>query len=360
MLPGNSSGMRREETMRLTRMPIEVATLLYLLTYIPYMLITRMLSTTSNEQLGRPLTGLETLPSVLIMSTLMLIVFIWLSGWARSAHQISVRGLNIPVPTGWTAIAGIGTSFLLFTVPLSLTFEGVSIPFIQLLMRGDVLIIAPLVDLVAGRKVRWYSWVALVLVGVALALTLWERGGLHLPALAIFAVVLYTIGYFMRLSVMTRVAKNDDEHAMRAYFVEEKIVAMPLAIVGLALVTISPLANQGAELNWGFVQVWSSDALPMLALMALAFLGVAIFAALILLDSRENTFCVPFERAASILAGVATAYLMTFMYGHPPPTRMEIIGMVLLIAALTLLSLAPRWSNAGASRARLDPASTRG
>jgi drug/metabolite transporter (DMT)-like permease len=336
--------------MSLTRLPIEAATLLYILTYVPYMLITRMLATTPNRELGRPLTGLETLPSVLIASTVFLVLFIWLSGWVRSAHHVEIAGVRVPSPTKWTAVAGVGTSFLLFTVPLSLTFEGVSIPFIQLLMRGDVLIIAPLVDLIAGRKVRWWSWIALVLVSFALALTLWERGGLNMPPLAIFAVVLYTIGYFMRLAVMTRVAKNGDENAMRGYFVEEKIVAMPLAIIGLALVTLSPLASQGAELQWGFIDVWTSEALPLLMLLAFVFLGVAIFAALILLDPRENTFCVPFERAASILAGTITAYVMTFLFDHPPPTRMEIVATVLLIAAITLLSLAPRWSEAATAR----------
>ena len=41
--------------MRLTRLPIEITTLFYLLMYVPYMMITRALSTTPNEELGRPL-----------------------------------------------------------------------------------------------------------------------------------------------------------------------------------------------------------------------------------------------------------------------------------------------------------------
>lgn len=340
--------MRHE--MRLTRLPIEITTLLYLAMYVPYMMITRALSTTPNADLGRPLSGLESLPATLIISTVMLGVFVWLSGWWKSAHHIMVGGWRIPFPTKWTALAGVGTSLLLFTVPLSLTFEGVSIPFIQLIMRGDVLVIAPLVDLISGRKVRWYSWVALAMVCVALGLTLWERGGLHMPALAILAVVLYTIGYFMRLSVMTRVAKNGNEDSLKGYFVEEKIVGMPLAILGLALVAMSPF-GQGTELSWGFVGVWSSDALPILFVLSFVFLGIAIFAALILLDPRENTFCVPFERAASILSGTIAAYLLATMYGQPMPTRMELIGMVILIAAITLLSLAPRWEKRGSLQA---------
>lgn len=341
--------------MRLTRLPIEITTLFYLLMYVPYMMIARALSTTPNEELGRPLSGLETLPATLVISTVMLVVFVWLSGWWRSAHYVTVRGWRIPCPTKWTALAGVGTSLLLFTVPLSLTFEGVSIPFIQLVMRGDVLVIAPLVDLLAGRRVKWYSWVALVLVCIALGLTLWERGGLHMPPLAILAVVLYTVGYFMRLSVMTRVAKNDDENALKGYFVEEKIVGMPLAILGLALVALSPFAAQGTELGWGFVGVWTSDALPILFVLSFVFLGIAIFAALILLDPRENTFCVPFERAASILAGTISAFLLAMMFGQPMPTKMELIGMVLLIGAIALLSLAPRWEKREALQAASAP-----
>lgn len=329
--------------MRLSRMPIELITLLYLLTYLPYMLITRGLATMPDPGLGKPLSGLQTLPSVLILSLVMLALFVWLSGWWRDAHQSRVGGLSVPVPTVWTFLSGVGTSFLLITVPLSLTFKDVSIPFIQLLMRGDVLVIAPLVDLVARRRVRWYSWVALAMVAAALSLTIWARNGLHLPPLAILAVVLYTVGYFIRLAVMTKVAKNGEDHSLKGYFVEEKMVAMPLTIVVLCAIALSPLARQGAELAWGFKDVWTSTAMPWLALLSVFFFLVTIFSAVILLDRRENSFCVPFERAASILAGSLTAFIMAFAFDQPMPTGSEVLGIVLLIGAIALLSLAPRW-----------------
>ncbi len=107
---------------------------------------------------------------------------------------------------------------MLFTVPLSYTFQGVSIPFIQLIMRGDILVIAPLVDIAFSRRVRWWSWCALGMVLVAMVVTLTDRGGLKLPPLAILTVVLYTIGYFMRLAVMTRIGKNGDEARGAALF----------------------------------------------------------------------------------------------------------------------------------------------
>src|SRR5215831_556795 len=335
--------------MRLTHLPIELTAMLYMLAYVPYILIVRALATISDKELGRPLTGLETLPAVLVMSSVMLFVFAWGSGWWRSANRLTLGGWRIPFPNKWTFLAGLGTAILLFTVPLSLTFKNVSIPFVQLLMRGDVLIVAPLVDLLSGRKVRWYSWVALVMVSIALSLSLWERGGLNMPTLAIAAVALYTIGYFMRLAAMTRVAKNEREESLRGYFVEEKIVGMPFAILFLALITLSPLGNQASELRWGFAQVWSSAAFPWLVVMAVAFFAIAIFSALILLDPRENTFCVPFERAATILAGTIAAYLLAVFFGQSAPTTIELIGTILLIAAIVLLSLAPRWTHSAAA-----------
>ena len=81
------------------------------------------------------------------------------------------------------APSAASASLVLFTVPLSFTFEGVSIPFIQLIMRGDILVIAPLVDLLFGRKVRWWSWTALVMVLIALVMGLWFWRKRYLAAL---------------------------------------------------------------------------------------------------------------------------------------------------------------------------------
>lgn len=328
--------------LRPARMPIELLSVLYLLMYLPYMLITRKLATTVDPQLGRPPTGLETLPVVMIAGGTLVLLFIGLSGWWRSAHRLRVGRYSLPVPTRWTALSGVGTALLLFTVPLSLTFAGVSIPFMQVLMRGDVLVVAPLVDLLAGRKVSWYSWVALVLVAAALSMTVWERGGLRLPPLALGTVVLYTLGYFVRLMVMTRVAKNGDSESLKGYFTEENLVAMPLSVLALWVLTRTPLAAQGAELHWGFTGAWISSSLPLLGILTLTFAAVSILSALILLSPRENTFCVPLERAASIIAGSIAAYLLAILYGQPLPTGAELLGVFLLIAAIVLLTVGPR------------------
>lgn len=336
-MAGGGNGMLRKA-------PIELITLLYMISYVPYMVITKRLSSTPAVDLGRPLTGLEILPGTLILSGVFTVLFVWLAGWWRSAHVRQVGRFAVPTPTRWTVISGLCTGLVLFTVPLSLTFEGVSIPFIQLLMRGDVLILAPLVDMVSGRKVRWYSWAALGLVAIGLFFTIRQRGGLHLPPLAIATVILYTIGYFGRLAVMTKVSKTGDPESVKAYFVEEKMVGIPFAVLMLAAIPLLGLGAQADALDFGFVQVWTSaQLLPIIVLSALLFV-VSVFAAIILLDPRENTFCVPLERAASIIAGIFAAFLLAWMYGQPAPTSAEVVGVGLMIAAVFLLSIGPRLS----------------
>lgn len=326
------------------RMPIQLLALLYFLAYIPYAVITRWFSTVPYPPLGRALTGLEILPAATILSGVLTFAFVWLCGWTRRAHQWHIGKLRVPRPTLWTALSGVGTAMLLFTVPLSFTFKGVSIPFMQLLMRGDVLIIAPLVDLISGRRVRWFSWLALVLVAIGLALTIRARGGLYLPGLAVVTVVLYTLGYFIRLWVMTRVSKRGDEEGVKGYFVEEKLVAIPVAVLCLAILSVIDFGSQRNELYFGFIGVWHSGILwPIIALAVLLFV-ISIFSILILLDRRENTFCVPFERSASILSGLAAAFVLAMMNLGKPPTGAEWLGAGLLVLAIAILSLAPGWS----------------
>lgn len=325
----------------LNRTPLLVVVALYMLTYIPYMVITKQLSSSPAAALGRPLTGLEILPATLIVSGVFTFIFIAWSGWWRAANQRRLLGLDVPFPTRWTFLSGVCTALVLFTVPMSLTFEGVSIPFIQLLMRGDVLLLAPLVDIAFRRKVAWYSWVALGLVAIGLFLTIRQRGGLHLPPLAIGTIVLYTIGYFGRLAVMTRVSKSGDPESIKRYFVEEKLIGIPMAVVFLAMIPLLGLGGQASELSFGFFGVWGSAQIwPILVLSALLFV-VSVFAAVILLNPRENTFCVPMERSASIVAGIAASFILAMAFGLPMPTSAEIAGALLMIAAVVLLSAAP-------------------
>ncbi len=326
------------------RLPLEGIVVLYFLSYIPNILLTRLATSSVATDRGRPLTGLETLPVSLTVNLLLTYAFIWLSGWHRDAHGVNFGGARLPVPTRYTALSGLGTALVLFTVPLSFTFTDVSIPFIQLLMRGDILLIAPLVDLMFGRRVRWWSWTALVIVGVALTLVVGQRGGFHLPPLAIATVVLYTIGYFLRLAVMTRISKSGDDASVRRYFVEEKLIALPMSIVALAAVSWVGFGAQADELAWGFTRAWGDPVFLLLAGGGFTLTIISVFAAIILLNPRENSYCVPLERSSSLLAGLAAAFVLHWAWGQPSPTHMELVGAALLLAAILLLTFAPKFA----------------
>lgn len=334
--------------------PLEGYVFLYLIFYLPNVIITKLVTSTPHPALGRPLTGLETLPASLIISTILTYIFIWWSGWHRDANGLKVLGCRVPIPTKYTFLSAIGTALVLFTVPLSFTFEGVSIPFIQLLMRGDILLIAPLVDIAFGRRVRWWSWVALFMVLGAMIVALADRGGFYLPPLAILTIVLYTLGYFIRLAVMTKVSKSGDPASVRKYFVEEKVVALPLSVAILAAFSASGFGSQSGALGWGFVSVWTDPVILPLLGIGTTLTIVSVFAIIILLDPRENAYCVPLERAASLIAGVGAALILAWVWGLPHPRPAELVGAGILIAAIVLLSLAPRFADRPARAARAE------
>lgn len=334
----------------LRRLPLEGIIFLYFLTYLPNIIVTKLVTTVPSASLGRPLTGLETLPASLILSTLLTYAFIWWSGWHRDANAIDIGGRRVPFPTRYTAMSGLGTALVLFTVPLSFTIPNVSIPFIQLLMRGDILVLAPLVDLIFGRRVQWWSWTALIMVLAALTITVSSRGGFNLPPIAILTLVLYTAGYFIRLAVMTKVSKDGDPASVRKYFVEEKILALPLSVAIMAVISASGIAGQSSELGFGFVAIWTDPALPSLVFISLTLTILSIFSIVILLDPRENAYCVPLERAASLIAGIFASLIMASAWRLKAPSPTELVGAVILIAAIALLSLAPRLARARAQK----------
>jgi len=330
--------------MRARRLTIEWATLLYALAYLPYVVVTRRLATVADPAVGRPWTGLEILPSLQILAMLMTFGFMIAAGWTRTAHRIRIFGFSIPFADRWTALSGLCTALILVTVPLSYTFTNVSIPLMQLLMRGDILIVAPLVDLLSRRRVRWWSWGALLLVGIAMAVSFRTRGDQGFPLLAVITVGVYTLGYFGRLFVMSRVAKTEDPDRMRRYFSEEKIVAFPISILFLLLLALAFGGSQSGELKRGFISVWTSPQIGWIAFCGAMIAVTGVLSALILLDARENSFCVPLERSASILAGLFGSLILAFLIGGKMPSSGEMVGAVLLIAALCLLSIAPRLS----------------
>jgi len=327
----------------------------YFACYVPYSALTKALSRGVLPGMVRPLDGVELLPVTSIAGCCAALVFVTIAGWWRYATQLELFGRSLPRPRRATAQAGVCSAVIVVTTTLAYTFEGVSIVLAMLLMRGGVLAIAPIVDALSRRRVRWYSWTALALSALSLFVVFLARGGTRLSIACAVDIALYLGAYFVRLRLMSRMAKSIDVDANRRFFVEEQIVTMPLvvAVLGaIALVDAGPIAHL---VRRGFTDIWGSGVLDSAILVGLLSQGTGIFGALILLDRRENTYCVPVNRASSLLAGVVATAALSFVTGQPF-VRAEGVGAVLVVAAVLVLSIPPLVERR-AARARAGPPS---
>ena len=308
----------------------------YFAAYAPYSALTKALS---DGKMGAKVPGNTILPLSTLSSFIAMVIFLLATGWWRSAGRRQVGKWAVPFPTRWTAFSGLCGATILTTTTLAYTISGVSIVFMMLLLRGGVLMIAPIVDALSRRKVKWTSWVATALTLSSLLVTMVGRDdSFALPVVAILDVTAYLAAYFVRLRFMSKLAKSDDLEVTRRYFVEEQLVSTPAAFLGLGLLALIG-GGQFDEIRRGFLEFPFSGQASWAIAIGVLSQGTGIFGALVLLDKRENTFSVPVNRASSMLAGVvATLSLWALGLGKALDWR-EGIGAGLVISAIVVLSL---------------------
>ncbi len=313
----------------------------YFACYVPYSALTKALSRGIYPGMERPLAGFELLPYSLMASMVGMFAFLTLKDWWQHAHHSTVLGVSVPHPTRWTFLSGLCTAGIIATTTMAYTFEGVSIVFVMLLMRGGVLILAPIVDAVSKRRVRWFSWSGLVLSLAALLVAFFEGAGYAITLVCALDIAIYLTSYFVRLRFMSRFAKSTKANANTRYFVEEQMVATPAAMAFVALVALMGHGEIPELLRQGFTQVPASPVFGLVLVIGLLSQGTGIFGGLILLDNRENTYCVPVNRSSSILAGVIASYSLTLFLGQRAPRPGELIGAALIICAILFLTIPP-------------------
>jgi hypothetical protein len=310
----------------------------YFIAYVPYSGLTK--AATSG---GDAFAGVRLLPSTALASLLATVGLLLGTGWWRRADGIRVGRWLLPAPGRWTLLSGLCSAVIIATTTLAYTFAGASIVFMMLLMRGGLLVLAPLVDGLSQRRVSSRAWLGLALslcgVGVA-AVGRWD---LRFGWVAALDVAAYLLAYFCRLRAMSHVAKTDESAVRMRYFVEEQIVSTPALVAVLAILGAVGVGPQLQALRVGFEVLWQTGAtLEQLGIGAFSQ-AAGVFGALILLQPQENSFCVPVNRASSILAGVvATAGLAALQLG-PAPDGRELVGAgLVLLAVVVLAAQAPR------------------
>ena len=318
----------------------------YFAAYVPYSALAKALS---EGLLGYPaVPGTALLPVANIVSMIGMFLFISALRWWRFAGTRAFGPLKLPWPNRWTFLSGLGTATVIVTTTLAYTFgKSVSIVFMMLLMRGGVLVIAPLVDAWSGRKVGPRSWGALALSLASLFVAFAGRPSFGLHFGAVLDVVLYLGAYFVRLRLMSRLAKSDDPDLSRRYFVEEQMVATPVVVAALLVAAAVGPETVSGPLRMGLTALGAPAVWAFTALVGLLSQLTGIFGGLVLLDRRENTYCVPVNRASSMLAGLGATVALWLYTGEKAPDLHEVVGAGLVIAAIVVLSWPARRPGAG-------------
>ncbi len=318
----------------------------YFAAYIPYSMMTKMISKGLFSGMdGVGISGFEIQPVVVLGSFVSMYIYLTLSGWWKYATHSTIFGVSLPRPQWFTFISGCCTAGIIITTTLAYTFEGISIVFAMLLMRGGVLVLAPVVDTVARRRKRtiyWPSWVASFLSLAALLIAFSQKTSTAMTVVATVDISLYLFSYFFRLFFMSNRAKSDDVDERKRYFTEEQMVAnfvLPLGLIVTGLIGSQMDASTLPGQIWSGIVSFPFQGHFLHALLIGIFsYGTGLFGSLIFLDKRENTFTVPANRVSSVFAGVVATYLLMFFYGQKPPDTQELIGVIIVIFAIVFLA----------------------
>jgi ABC-type phosphate/phosphonate transport system substrate-binding protein len=308
----------------------------YLAAYVPYAALTKVVTGGLVDTGGTRLGGVELLPVTVVATVLTAIAFLVATGWWRAAVK---PGRRLPSPTPLTVISGVCASGIIATTTLAYTFDA-TIVFVMLLMRGGVLILAPLIDVLTGRRIRWYSGAALALSIASLGTSVIGSKDPRIPLLCAIDIALYLGFYFVRLQLMSRKAKSQDPRANLRYFVEEQLVSSPALLAFLVVCAAAGIGGFGESLRAGFTSFFErpGHVLALAVVIGVTSQGTGIFGGLILLDPRENTFSIPVNRASSVLAGVAASVLVHAGFGGKLPQASELAGAAIMMAAILVLS----------------------
>ena len=309
----------------------------YFLFYIPYAAITRTLSAGMIPGMKK-ISAFESLPASGIANVAGMLVITSLMGFWRHVDTRKVLGVRVPSVEPMVVLSAAATAVIIGTTTLAYSVSGASILFMLLLLRGGVLILAPIVDVVRGRRVQLRSRVCLALSIAAVAVTLVDGIERDLTLVALIDVGAYLVGYMVRLQIMTKIAKAKEPGVNVRYFAQEHLLAAPILLLLVALFALLGAGEEMLALRRGLTTFLLMPEVKPALLIGLLYECLYIAGTLIYLDARENSFCIPVNRASSLVAGIGAMYSLHFLLGAPPPRSAMIISSFIVLTALAVLS----------------------
>src|SRR5215203_1739658 len=306
--------------------------------YTPYSGLTKALSTGLLPGLGGPVKGTVLLPISAIATVAGMFTFITVKGWWKYAGRREFFGHQVPFPRKLTFFSGVCMATIMGTTTLAFTFGGLSIVLVLVLLRGGTLIIAPIVDEIVGRRVRWFSWTAMFVSLAAVLVALSDAANYTLAMAAIIDISAYLAAYFFKLQFMTRLAKSDERSATLRYFVEEQMVASPLLVITLVVLALIGTGEVMLGFRTGLTTFINTPGAFYAAFVGFFYAALCICTTLIFLDRRENTFCMPMHCGSSMLSGFTATAVLAYLFNQPSPTMAQTVSAGFIAVALGFLS----------------------
>lgn len=310
----------------------------YYISYTPYSGLTKALSSGVLPGTDGPVLGPVLLPLSVVGTVIGMFGFITVMGWWKYAGRREFFGVQVPFPRRLTFLSGVCLATIMGTTTLAFTFGGLGIVLVLVMLRAGTLVIAPIVDRIVGRRVRWFSWAAMLVSLGAVLVALSDAASYTLTIAAVIDIAAYLAAYFFKLQFMSRLAKSDDRHATLRYFVEEQIVASPLLLIALAVMAFIGAGDIMLGFRTGLTSFVLSEAAIYAFVVGLCYAALCVCTTLIFLDRRENTFCVPMHCGSSMLSGFTATAILAYVYQLSTLTPAQAVSSGLLVVALGFLS----------------------
>lgn len=252
--------------------------------------------------------------------------------------------------------AGTFTAFVIPTTKLMYSLP-ISVMVAMILMRGSIIVLSRLVDIVlirqgiSAKKVRWEENLAVAFALLAVSLNIFfakEGDFAFLTSAGAMAILsIYLVSYFLRIYLMNyfkftrdrasaRMAAGEQPADKKNYFAVEQLAASfwIFGFVGLALLFPVPGGEGVAKAITEPHPSW----FPAL-LVGIPFgIGAFFSAFLFLFEGRTATFSGLANRLASLMAGTVSTLLFALFYGGKLPKTEDWVSFALLLVAVLLLA----------------------
>ena len=310
----------------------------YFAFYAPYSSLVKAMSLGLLPGVPAPSSPLVALPVIGLTTAIVATLIVTALGWWRHGSSRSIGQWRVPWPGRRTVVAGVATAAIIYTTTLMFTIAGMSIVLALLIMRGGVLVLAPLMDLAFRRRVRWFAWTGFGLALLAVSTIAAGGATLQLGWATAATAGLYVLGYVFRLPAVNTGAKSRDFACNCRYFVDEQLVAMATLVAAPLLLALLGTTSVAVQMREGLSTFLTTRTVWLAIAIGALYACLYVFGTLVYLDRRENTFCVALNRGSSVLAGLVGTAGLAVIAGEPWPGTYELAAATAILCAIVILS----------------------